>query len=168
LEDNFGTRPHSKVVSQVFPENCALRIHKKFSGPRDVLAILASFCMQQAIAANDLRFRIGKQRVVKSAGLNELVRHFNRIDADGGDFYAELMKSIQIPLYSPQLGDAERSPLSAVENQQDRAVAFQELGKSNLAPVHTCEREIRRCLANTWRIVRTRDVFRRNEYSIAE
>src|SRR6267154_2639108 len=46
FKNRFGARPHSKVVSQVFPENCALRIHEKFSGTRDVLAIHAGFGMQ--------------------------------------------------------------------------------------------------------------------------
>jgi len=101
FEDKFGARPHAKVISQVFPENCALRIHKKFRRACDVLAIFAGFGMQQAIAANHFRFRIGKERVVKSAGLKELSRLFSRVDTDGCDFDAALMKLIEIPLYSP-------------------------------------------------------------------
>jgi hypothetical protein len=57
--------------------------------------------MQQAIAANDFRFRIGKERVMKSSGLKELSRLFSGVDTDGCDFDAALMKLIEIPLYSP-------------------------------------------------------------------
>jgi hypothetical protein len=47
------------------------------------------------------------------------------IDADGDDFYAPRLEFLDVLLEAPQLGVAERSPIAAIENQQDGAMALQ-------------------------------------------
>jgi hypothetical protein len=61
------------------------------------------------------------------------------------------MELAQVLLETPQLGVAERSPIAAVENQHDCAMAFQQIRRSYLFSGGVLKGKGRRGLARTQR-----------------
>ena len=86
--------------------------------------------MQNVVTANDSGVRVRKKR----KGVTHFPRmpaiDLNRIDADRGDANSARLKLGQALLKTPQLGVAERSPMSAVKDQ-DRAVGRKQIGQRN-------------------------------------
>ena len=74
--------------------------------------------MQHIVSANDFRVRIGKQR----KSIPELLRvpliDIRWIDADPDDPNAARVEFRKPMLETPQLGVTERSPKTAIENQE--------------------------------------------------
>ena len=112
---------HSYIIGQVYPTDRASRVHQELSGTRDVLAVLATLRMQDSVLPDHLRARIGEEREAVPFGLAEPLRLRGRIHADRYNLNTPVMKLAQVLLETPQLGVAERSPISAIENQHDRA-----------------------------------------------
>jgi len=88
--------------------------------------------MQHAVLPDHLRVWIGEEREAISSRLAELLRLGRRIHTNRYNLYAPVMELTQVLLETPQLGVAERSPITAVEEQHNRAMAFQQLGRSDL------------------------------------
>ena len=84
---------------------------------RDVRPFRTGPGMQDIVTANDLRIRIGQQ----GKRVPELLRlplvDIRRIDADGDNANAARVEFRKSMLKTPQLGVAERSPKTAIENQ---------------------------------------------------
>jgi len=74
--------------------------------------------MQDIVPANDFRLRIGKQW----KSIPELLRlpliDIRRINTDADDTNAARVEFRKPMLETPQLGVAERSPKTAIENQE--------------------------------------------------
>jgi len=150
IECSFGTGTDSQIVRHIHPANDARGIDEEFGRPGDVLAVLAGFGMQDAVAANHPSLRIGEKRIGVSARMAELGGLLGRIDADGHHFDAVLMKLAQMLLEAPQLGVAKWSPISAIEDQDYAAVAFYQIGEGGLFSVNVREGKLRRWPANLW------------------
>ena len=73
--------------------------------------------MQHIVSANDLRIRIGKQRKRVPELLRLPLVDLRRIDADGDNANVPRVEFRKPMLETPQLGVAERSPKTAIENQ---------------------------------------------------
>ncbi len=82
-QHNLRAGPHAGVVRQVDPPDCARGVHQKLGGPGDVPAVFASACMQDSVAANHVRFRIGQKGEGITLVLAELVRLRVGVYADG-------------------------------------------------------------------------------------
>ena len=74
--------------------------------------------MQDIVSANNLCFRIGQQRKRVSELLRLPLASLWWIDADADNANAARVEFRKPVLETPQLGVAERSPKSAIENQQ--------------------------------------------------
>lgn len=73
--------------------------------------------MQHVVSANNLRIRIGKQWKGESELLRMLLVNLWWIDADRDDPNATRVEFRKPVLETPQLGVAERSPKTTIENQ---------------------------------------------------
>jgi hypothetical protein len=123
-QNRFRPGTHTDIICQIFPTNGACSIHDELRGPRDVFAFFAAFGMQHPVATDGVSFGVGKKREGIPAGLTELLRFSGRIHADSHDFDTTLMKLVQMPLETPQLGVAERSPVTTIENQHKSAMVL--------------------------------------------
>jgi hypothetical protein len=73
--------------------------------------------MQHIVSANNLGIRIGQKRKRVSELLRLPLVNVRWIDADADDANAARVEFRKPPLETPQLGVAERSPKTAIENQ---------------------------------------------------
>jgi hypothetical protein len=92
---------NSEIVGQVHPADNSSGVDEKFSRSSNVAAVLAGFGVQNSVAANHLRRRIGQERISVSSGAAELVRLLGRIDTDGRDFNTVLMKFAEMLFETP-------------------------------------------------------------------
>lgn len=79
--------------------------------------------MQHIVSANNLRLRIGKQRKRVPELLRLPLVNIRRIDANADDTNAARVEFRKPSLETPQLGVAERSPKTTIENQHDTSRA---------------------------------------------
>ena len=89
--------------------------------------------MQQIVGANHLRIRVREDRKRISHLLREASADFRRINADRGDAQAFGIKIIQPLLETPQLGVAQKSPITAIKNEHR---AFGLRARQQLAEAH--------------------------------
>jgi len=75
--------------------------------------------MQHIVSANNLRIRIGKQRERVPELLRLPLVNIRRIDADADNANAARVEFRTSMLETPQLGVAERSPKTTIENHHD-------------------------------------------------
>jgi hypothetical protein len=75
--------------------------------------------MQDIVSANNLRVRIGQQRKRVPALLRLLLINIRRIDADADNMNAARLEFRKPLLETPQLGVAEQSPKTTIENHHD-------------------------------------------------
>jgi hypothetical protein len=74
--------------------------------------------MQHIVSADNCRLRIGKQRKFVPELLRLPLVNIRWIDADGDNANATRFELGQPLLKTPQLGVAERSPKTSIENQE--------------------------------------------------
>lgn len=74
--------------------------------------------MQEIVTPDCFGLGIREKGVGKTSLATKFAAYLRRIDADRHHADAVLFKFAQVFLDSPQLGDAERSPIAAVKNQQ--------------------------------------------------
>jgi|HubBroStandDraft_5_1064220.scaffolds.fasta_scaffold04902_3 hypothetical protein len=103
--------------------------------------------MQHAVLPDHLGVWIGEEREAISPRLAELLRLGGRIHADRDNLDAPVMELAQVLLEPPQLGVAERSPIAAIEDHHNRAMALQQLRGSHLFSSDVLKDERRRELA---------------------
>ena len=120
FEHLLRARSDGNVISEVHPSDDAIRIEEEFGGPRNIRSFRSRPGMQHIIATNNLRIGIRKQRKRVTQLLRLPLIYFRRIDANGDNTNTARVKFRKPLLETPQLGVAERSPESAVENQRDR------------------------------------------------
>ena len=73
--------------------------------------------MQDIVSANNLRIRIGQQRECVAQFLRLASIDLRWIDADADDTNAARLEFGKPVLETPQLGVAEQSPKTTIENQ---------------------------------------------------
>jgi len=101
LENHLGAGAHANVIGQVHPANRPAGVHQEFGGAGDVLALFTALGVQNPVAADRFRLRIGQERKSKLLGMDEFERFVRRIDADDGDGYAALAELTDVLLESP-------------------------------------------------------------------
>jgi hypothetical protein len=74
--------------------------------------------VQQIIAPDDLGVGIGKKGVCVAAALAQSPGYLRSVDADRNRANSEGLQPIQFVFDTPQLGVAERSPITAIKNEQ--------------------------------------------------
>jgi len=94
-------------------------IKEKFGGPGNVVAIGAATGMEEVVIANYLRIGIGEELERESGFAGEVARDFRGIDADRYGNDAGGLEFGKLLLDASQLEGAERSPVAAIENQEN-------------------------------------------------
>ena len=84
--------------------------------------------MEHSVLSDRLTIGIGKKWKRIPSRLAELLGLGRRIHTDSHDFKATLVKLVQVLLETPQLGVAEWSPVSAIENEHKSAMSLQKIG----------------------------------------
>ena len=128
LQNSFRPRPDTNVIGEVHPTDRSAGIDQKFCRSRNVFVIFPAVRMQNAVPADHLRVGIREEREAISLRLAELSRLLGGIDTDGDNLHTPLVKLAQALLETPQLGVAEGSPISAVENEHQRPVILEKVG----------------------------------------
>ena len=116
----LGARAHCNILGKVHPSDNAIRIEEKFGRTRYVRSFRSRTGMQNIVTANNLRIRIGQQRKRVPELLRLPLVEIRRIDADGDNANSPCLEFRKPLLETPQLGVAEQSPKSAIENQRNR------------------------------------------------
>jgi len=75
--------------------------------------------MDKVVLADDIHFLVGENRIGVTALAGELARLFRRIHADGDHAHAPRGELVETLLETPQLGVAVRSPVAAIEDEQE-------------------------------------------------
>lgn len=89
--------------------------------------MLATARVEHTVAADYLGAGIRKEWESVPPLAAEVPGLLGRIDADRGDLDAAGAKFREALLKTPQLGVAQRSPVAAIEDQQDGAIAGKEI-----------------------------------------
>ena len=101
LKHRFRPRTHTDVFCQVYPTDFSGTVDQELGRTRDVLAVLATLWMEDAVAANHSGVRIGQNwkrisfRVAQFSGL------IIGIDADSCDFDALRVQFVEVFLETP-------------------------------------------------------------------
>ncbi len=106
FQDLFWPGPDPVILCKIHPAHSARGIQKELGRPGNVLAVNSLPRMDQVVAANRFRFRIGKKGVGVRGFLTEVARDLGRVYANRDRANADLMKLIQALLNAPQLGVA--------------------------------------------------------------
>ena len=102
----FGPRTDSDVFRQIDPANCSGGVNQEFGRASNVTALRSSVGMQEIVTANDLRFRIGKERVSKTQLLPVSPIYFRCVNTERHYANAPRLKLRKPVLETPQLGVA--------------------------------------------------------------
>ncbi len=119
FQDRFRPGANDSGWSEILPANDPVRVEQKLRWPGNVCALPAALRMQQIIAPDHLCIRVGQEGIGVAAPVAERTTDLRRIDADGDKFHTTRIKIFPAFLKTPQLGVAPRSPMTAVENQDD-------------------------------------------------
>ena len=87
--------------------------------------------MQDSVAANHFGVGIGKKEERVSPVAAQLAGFRRRIDADRDDSHAARPELPKMFLETPQLGVTKRSPIAAVEDEQDTAAITAQIGQAH-------------------------------------
>src|SRR5262245_9204321 len=87
---------------------------------RDVLPLRSTGRVAQAVRVDGLEARIGENRVVELRLPREVRVGLRRIDHHAYHRTASLAELIEVELQTLQLRHAERSPVAAIEDQEER------------------------------------------------
>ena len=136
----FRPRPHRDIFRQVHPPHRSRAIDVKLGWSRDVAALWSGMRMQNIVTANYIGLLIGQKRESESHFPAMPRRHINRVHADRREMDTPLLEITQPLLKTPQLGVAERSPVSAIKDQH-RAVWRKQVRERDLFTIPVRERE---------------------------
>lgn len=70
-------------MCEIAPTNGAGSVDEKLRWPGDVVAMLAGAFVEEVVARDGLRIRIGEERVGVAGFSTEIARLLGRVDADG-------------------------------------------------------------------------------------
>ena len=113
----FGPGADGNVLSQIDPADRPLGIDVKLGWTRNVSAFGSGSPVKHVVTLDDGGVGVGQEseRVTHFHAMG--FRYVDRVDADCCDLDAPRLKITQMLLKTPQLGVAERSPVSAIKNQ---------------------------------------------------
>jgi hypothetical protein len=116
----FSARPDADVLGEILPAHGPGTVHKELGRAGYIVPSRPAAHMQQIVAANDLSLGVGE----KSEGIAclpaEPGRNIRRIHADSYGQDALRLELLQVLLDASQLEVTERSPVTAIEDQQQR------------------------------------------------
>ena len=101
--------------------NDAIRIEQKFSRAGNVRTFRPGAAMQYVVTTNDPGVRIGQEWKCVAQPLRLASVNLWGINADADDTDAACVEFRKPVLETPQLGVAERSPKTTIENQHRTA-----------------------------------------------
>jgi hypothetical protein len=107
------------VLRQIGPANYSRRIDQELRRTRDIGALRPCATMQEIVTSNHFRFRIGQECVGETQFLALTAIDFRWVDTNRGEMNPARFKFRKPMLKTPQLGVAQRSPETAIEDQQD-------------------------------------------------
>ena len=119
FQDRFRPGANDGGWSEVPPANDAVRVEQKLRWPGNVRASRAGLRVEQIIAADHLCIRVGQEGIGVAVPAAELATELRGIDTDGDKLHTAGIEIFPAFLNTPQLGVAQRSPVAAVENQDD-------------------------------------------------
>jgi hypothetical protein len=119
VENVFRTCAPEVVLSQIDPAHSAGLINQKLSRTRDIRTAFTRTRVQQIVTSNHFSFLIGKKRKSVTRLLHQVARLFRSVDTDRHRTNTRLIETRQTLFNTPQLGVAQRSPVTAVEDQQN-------------------------------------------------
>ena len=114
-----GFGANANVLSEVLPTHGAGGIHQELCRPGDIASVRAAAHVQQVIAANHLGLGIGEKWEGISGLAAQVAGNLRRVNADGDGPDAGVVELTKILLYASQLEVTVRSPVAAVEDQQN-------------------------------------------------
>ena len=91
--------------------------------------------MQDIVSANNLRVWIGQQGKCVPELLRLPLVDIRRIDADGDNVNTARVEFRKPVLETPQLGVAERSPKTAIENQEGTLRVGKQIAEADRFPI---------------------------------
>jgi len=113
-----GFGAHANVFREVRPAHGSGAIYQELSRPRYLVASGAAANVKQIVPANGFRIRIGKEREGIACFAAELLRLLGTVNADRDRKDTGIVELYKIFLYASQLEVTERSPVTAIEDQQ--------------------------------------------------
>ncbi len=124
FEHLLGPRSNPIVLSQIDPSHCTCRVEQELRGTRNVMTILTGACMNQIVSTNHFHVLIREQGESVASLLREIARHVRIINTDRDRTYSFCAQLVQTFFNTPQLGVAQRSPVTSVKNQQHASWCF--------------------------------------------
>jgi hypothetical protein len=118
-EDLFRPCTNPVIFRQIHPSHSARGVKEELGWARDVVSAFAGSGVDQIVSANNIQVGVGENVELESGFFGQLTRLFGRVNADCDDTNTGLLQFLQVSLDSPQLGEAERSPVSAIENDYE-------------------------------------------------
>jgi len=140
--------PHTNIVRQIYPADRTSRIDEEFGGSRNVFPTLAGFRMQHSVLADGVSVRVRKQWKRIPSRPAELLRLRGRIYAYPHYGNSTRLELVQVMLKTPQLGVAEGSPVSAIENEHEPPMILQKIRGGDWLSIGIEQHECRCLLAN--------------------
>ena len=112
-------RPYSDVFCEICPTHDSRAIDQEFRRAGDICSIRTSAWMQKFVTPNYLSLWVRKKWKRVASFAAEIFRDFGSIDTDGDGQDALRFEFRQRLFDTSQLEVAVRSPVAAVENQQN-------------------------------------------------
>lgn len=119
FQDRFRPGANDSGWSKVPPANGAARVEQKLRWPGNVCASPAGLRVQQIIVADHLCLGVGQEGIGVAVPAAELATDLRGIDTDGDQFHTTGIEIFPAFVNTPQLGVVPRSPMTAVENQDN-------------------------------------------------
>ena len=178
----LGAGADAKVLGEIDPADLSGRVDQKFGGAGNIRAVDASMGVDKVPAPNDVVFGVGENRESIASRLAQMLGLLRSVYANGNDTNLTRVEIGKVLFETPQLGVAERSPIAAVEDEDDggglaeggacggleacREGRLKEIRKRDGGAGRIGQGEIWNKLANLGRAVGGGKVFRQNEDSI--
>jgi hypothetical protein len=115
----LGAGADAKVLGEIDPADLSGRVDQKFGGAGNIGAVDASVGVDKVPAPNDVVFGVGENRESIASRLAEMLGLLRSVYANGNDTNLTRVEIGKVLFETPQLGVAERSPVAAVEDEDD-------------------------------------------------
>jgi hypothetical protein len=117
LKNVFRMQSDPVIFRQIHPSHRPRRIDEEFRRPRYAAAVLSLAFVNEVISTYGVQLRVGQEGICESGPLAQLSRDIGLVDADRDRANARIAEFAKLLLNAPQLGDAGRSPVAAIENE---------------------------------------------------
>ena len=122
LKNRIDSRPIRGIVSDVFPNDLPLLIHKEHGRPRDAFGR-----MEDSVLLDEVFVNVGKDRKAQVQFRRHLLSVGRTVGTNGNHLGPEGLDLRIIFLQLAELRAAEPSSLSPVENNQNRLLALKRI-----------------------------------------